>query len=181
VVPIFREQIARGGPVTVTDPEMRRYFMTVREAVLLVLQAGAIGQGGQVMVLDMGEPVRIVDLARQMITLSGFEPDKDIPIAFTGIRPGEKLFEDILTAEEGTDATRHDRIFVARGTGTMQGEELQACILRMHADISAGDRSALLQDFRRIVPSYQPDVSTWRENTSPALATPQGLPAATTS
>ncbi len=114
VVPLFQRQIAAGGPVTVTHPEMKRYFMTIPEAVQLVIQAGAIAQGGEVFVLDMGEPVKIVDLARDMIKLSGFEPEKDIAIKFTGIRKGEKLFENLLTSEEGSSATRHKRIFVAK-------------------------------------------------------------------
>ncbi len=114
VVPLFKEQIARGGPVTVTHPDIIRYFMTIPEAVSLVIQAGAMGGGGEVFVLDMGEPVKIVDLARDLITLSGLRPDEDIRIEFTGLRPGEKLFEELLTAEEGTVATQHKRIFVAQ-------------------------------------------------------------------
>lgn len=114
VVPIFQRQIAAGGPVTVTDPDMKRYFMTIPEAVQLVIQAGAIAGGGEVFVLDMGDPVKIVDLATDMIKFSGLEPGKDIDIKFTGIRPGEKLFEELLTAEEGSHATKHKRIFVAR-------------------------------------------------------------------
>lgn len=114
VIPIFKEQIAKRGPVRVTHPDMKRYFMMNSEACLLVMQAGAMGQGGEVFVLDMGEAVSIVDLAKEMIRLSGFEPDRDIPIVFTGIRPGEKLFENILTAEEGTAATRHQKIFTAK-------------------------------------------------------------------
>lgn len=114
VIPIFKEQIRRGGPVEVTHPEMQRYFMLTSEACLLVMQAGAMGQGGEVFVLDMGKPVKILDLAREMIRLSGFEPDKDIAIIFTGIRPGEKLFEEILTAQEGVAATQHQKIFIAK-------------------------------------------------------------------
>jgi len=114
VVPIFEEQIKKGGPVTVTDPEMTRYFMTIPEAVQLVIQAGSMANGGEVFILDMGQPVKIVDLAKDMIRLSGLEPDKDIKIKFVGIRPGEKLFEELLTAEEGTAATKHKRIFVAK-------------------------------------------------------------------
>lgn len=114
VVPIFKEQIAKGGPVTVTHPEMTRYFMTIPEAVQLVIQAGSMAEGGEVFLLDMGEPVKIVDLATNLIKLSGFEPNKDIEIKFTGVRPGEKLFEELLTAEEGSTSTRHKRIFEAK-------------------------------------------------------------------
>lgn len=114
VVPIFQQQIARGGPITVTHPEMKRYFMTIPEAVQLVIQAGAMAEEGEVFVLDMGEPVKIVDLAKDMIKFSGLEPEKDIKIKFTGIRPGEKLFEELLTAEEGSCATKHKRIFIAK-------------------------------------------------------------------
>jgi len=114
VIPLFQRQIAAGGPVTITDPKMVRYFMTIPEASQLVIQAASMGKGGEVFVLDMGKPVRIIDLARDLIRLSGFEPDMDIPIVATGIRPGEKLFEELLTAEEGTQATKHERIYVAR-------------------------------------------------------------------
>ncbi|MCA0269726.1 MAG: polysaccharide biosynthesis protein [Bacteroidetes bacterium] len=114
VVPFFQQQIARGGPVTVTHPEMIRYFMTIPEAAQLVLQAGGMKLNGAVFVLDMGKPVKIVDLARDLILLSGKQPDREIAITFTGMRPGEKLYEELLTAEEGTDASRHEKIFVAR-------------------------------------------------------------------
>jgi FlaA1/EpsC-like NDP-sugar epimerase len=113
VVEIFRRQIAGGGPVTVTDPEMKRYFMTIPEAVQLVIQAGALGQGGEIFVLDMGEPVKIVDLARDMIILSGLRPERDIKIEFTGLRPGEKLYEELFSDRENFAVTRHERIFVA--------------------------------------------------------------------
>ncbi|MFA5383184.1 MAG: nucleoside-diphosphate sugar epimerase/dehydratase [Eubacteriales bacterium] len=116
VVPVFQKQIADGGPVTVTDPEMERYFMTIPEAVQLVFQAGAMARGGEVFILDMGEPVKIVDMAKDMIKLSGLEPDKDIKIIFTGIRPGEKLFEELLTVAEGSQATKHKRIYLERPT-----------------------------------------------------------------
>jgi FlaA1/EpsC-like NDP-sugar epimerase len=114
VIPIFQEQIARGGPVRVTHPEMRRYFMTIPEASQLVMQAGAMGQGGEIFILDMGEPVRIVDLARDLITLSGLRPDEDIDIEFTGVRPGEKLFEELSTDAEHADKTKHPKVFIGR-------------------------------------------------------------------
>lgn len=160
VVPIFTEQIARGGPVTVTDPEMRRYFMTIPEAVLLVLQAGAMGENGQVFVLDMGEPVKIVDLARQLIVLSGLEPDKDIPIVFTGIRPGEKMFEDILSAEEGTAATSHDRIFISQTGVTMASSEITHGLKSLSTAIESGDKKAVVSALRGLVQTFRPESNT---------------------
>jgi FlaA1/EpsC-like NDP-sugar epimerase len=114
VIPIFKQQIAAGGPVTVTHPEMQRYFMTIPEASQLVLQAGAMGNGGEIFILDMGEPVKIVDLARDLITLSGLRPGDDIEIKFNGIRPGEKLFEQLSTDAEHADKTKHPKIFIGR-------------------------------------------------------------------
>jgi FlaA1/EpsC-like NDP-sugar epimerase len=113
VIPVFLEQIRKGGPVTVTHPEMQRYFMTIPEAVTLVLQASILGQGGEVMILDMGEPILITKMAEELIKLHGLTPGQDIEITYTGIRPGEKIFEEILTAEEGTTRTTHERIYVA--------------------------------------------------------------------
>jgi FlaA1/EpsC-like NDP-sugar epimerase len=113
VIPLFKKQIAKGGPLTVTHPEIYRYFMTIPEAVQLIMQAGAMGKGGEIFILDMGEPVRIVELARDMITLSGLEPDKDIKIVFTGLRPGEKLHEELLTEGESIKSTLHEKIKVA--------------------------------------------------------------------
>jgi FlaA1/EpsC-like NDP-sugar epimerase len=131
VIPIFKEQISHRGPVTVTDPDMRRYFMTISEAVLLVLQAAAIGKGGEVFVLDMGEPVSILELAREMIHLSGYEPDKDIPISIIGAGDDEKIFEDILTAEEGSEATQHEKIFTARMTDQISSKEIDEHLHRL--------------------------------------------------
>jgi len=114
VIPTFKRQIASGGPVTVTHPDMVRFFMTIPEAAQLVIQAGAMARGGEIFILDMGKPVKIVDLAKDLIRLSGFEPEVDIKIQFTGIRPGEKLYEELLTDEEGTTSTKHSRIYVAK-------------------------------------------------------------------
>jgi FlaA1/EpsC-like NDP-sugar epimerase len=114
VIPRFRAQIKAGGPVTVTHPDIIRYFMTIPEACRLVLEAAFIGSGGEIFVFDMGEPVKIADLAKRMIELAGFEPDKDIPIVYTGLRPGEKLYEELLNDEEYTIPTSHKKIMVAR-------------------------------------------------------------------
>ncbi len=124
VIPTFERQLREGGPITVTDSRMTRFFMTAPEAVLLVMEAGAIGQGGEIFVLDMGEPVKIVDLAKELIRLSGFEPEKDIKIEFIGVRPGEKLFEEVLTAEEGTTTTRYQKIYRAKTSFSMTLSEL---------------------------------------------------------
>lgn len=157
VVPIFREQIQRGGPVTVTHPDMRRYFMTPSEAALLVLQAGAIGKGGEVFVLDMGAPVSVLDLAREMIMLAGLEPDKDIPIVFTRPYPGEKLFEDILTAEEGTLATKHERIYVARTNGfAREGKDVDAYLDQLQSHVGQDNPPAILQALTDAVPNFKP-------------------------
>jgi FlaA1/EpsC-like NDP-sugar epimerase len=128
VLPVWLEQIKNGDPITVTHPDMKRYFMTIPEAVSLVLMASTIGKGGEVLVLDMGEPIKILDLAETLIKIHGLEPYKDIDIVFTGIRPGENLFEDLLTAEEGTDSTNFERIFVAKISKGFSIEEIQKII-----------------------------------------------------
>ena len=156
VLPVFEEQIQNGGPVTITDPGMRRYFMVTSEAVLLVLQAAAMGEGGEVFVLDMGEPVSILELARDLIRSYGLEPDEDIPIVFTGIRPGERLFEELLTAEEGTDATTHEKVFVARLGSRWESAKLDEQLERLLAAAERGDREAIVERLRELVPSYRP-------------------------
>lgn len=156
VVPIFQEQIRRGGPVTVRGPNTRRYFMAVSEAVLLVLQAGAMGQGGEVFVLDMGKPIKIVDLAQELIRLSGLEPDKDIPIVFTELEPGEKEFEDILTAEEGTMATRHEKIYVARLSSPLPPDEVLQGVRRLKELAEQGRREEIIRMLQALVPTYTP-------------------------
>lgn len=155
VIQIFREQIKKGGPVEVTHPEMKRYFMTTTEACLLVMQAGAMGQGGEVFVLDMGKPIRILDLAREMIRFSGLEPDKDIPIVFTEPRPGEKFFEDILTAEEGIVATKHQKIFIAK-LSEVDEEKLKEGLEKLREAIKELNRQKIIQILKNLVPSYSP-------------------------
>jgi len=153
VIPIFREQIKKGGPVEVTHPEMRRFFMMTSEACLLVMQAGAMGQGGEVFVLDMGDPIKIVDLAKEMIRLSGFEPDKDIPIVFTQPRPGEKIFEEILTAEEGTMATQNQKIFMAK-LSVVNGEKLNLGLTELEKAANNGDKEAIIKTLKELIPNY---------------------------
>lgn len=150
VVPIFKEQIARGGPVTVTHPDMTRYFMTIPEAVQLVIQAGALAEGGEVFLLDMGEPVKIVDLAANLIKLSGFEPGRDIEIRFTGIRPGEKLFEELLTDEEGIGSTKHKRIFMAKPV-EIDGAVLVQELLRLEKR-EVTDKAEVFERLVRVMP-----------------------------
>jgi FlaA1/EpsC-like NDP-sugar epimerase len=157
VIPIFQEQIKRGGPVTVTHPEMERYFMTIPEAVLLVLQAGAMGNGGEVFVLDMGEPVKIYDVACELIRLSGLEPEKDIPIVFTGIRPGEKLFEEVLTAEEGVEPTAHPKIFKAKIKRSMKQDFLNEYIEKLRNFAQLRDKTNILLTLKELIPTYHPN------------------------
>ncbi len=157
VVPIFRKQIARGGPLRVTHPEMTRYFMTIPEASQLVLQAAATGTGGQIYLLDMGEPVKIVDLARQMITLSGFRPGEDIDIVFTGIRPGEKLFEELRTKGEDIEPTVHPKVLVWRSRPA-EWEVVQQAIEELTALQTCHERKPIIEALRRIVPKYEPSM-----------------------
>lgn len=155
VVPIFQQQIAQGGPVTVTDPEARRYFMTISEAVRLVLQAGNMGQRSEIFVLEMGKQEKIVDLARNLIRLSGFEPDTDIKIAFTGLRPGEKLFEELMLQNEGLKATAHPKIRVLDG-GSVSFAQVRVWLDELAWCLEAKNVSALIRTLQKIVPEYQP-------------------------
>lgn len=153
VIPLFKKQIAKGGPVTVTHPEMKRYFMTIPEASQLVLQAGAMAEGGEVFVLDMGEPVKIYDLAKDLITLSGMIPEVDIEIKFTGLRPGEKLFEELLSAEDGTEATQHKKIFTAR-IKCVDKAKLDSQIRRLLEQTTGDD---VVEVLKETVPTYRPN------------------------
>jgi FlaA1/EpsC-like NDP-sugar epimerase len=154
VVPLFREQIARGGPVTVTHPQVTRYFMIIPEAVHLILQAATLGNGAEIFILEMGEPVLIADLARQMIRLSGYEPDEDIPIVYTGLRPGEKLHEELMADEEELDTTYHDRIKILRAATPRVS--VHAWLPELHSAILRADVRATLGLLQRLVPDYRP-------------------------
>ncbi|HBF33946.1 TPA: hypothetical protein DDW35_05230 [Candidatus Sumerlaeota bacterium] len=153
VVPLFRRQIAVGGPVTVTHPDVERYFMTIPEAVNLVLQAGAPGMNGQLFLLDMGEPVRIADMARRMIALSGFEPGQDIDIQYTGLRPGEKLKEELLTHTENIIQTAHSKIF-ATEVDKPRLETVKNWLRRFDEVVSTQDNAQVLRELMRVVPEF---------------------------
>jgi FlaA1/EpsC-like NDP-sugar epimerase len=157
VVPLFREQIGRGGPVTITHPDVHRYFMTIPEAVQLVLQASALGQGGEVFALDMGEPIRIVDLAKDLIHLSGLEVGEDIDIVYTGLRPGEKLFEEIFLASEEYLPTRHEKIFASLNglNGLSSGVDLEQAVEELIPLARQGDEGRIRTKLKEIVPEYE--------------------------
>jgi FlaA1/EpsC-like NDP-sugar epimerase len=153
VIPIFKRQIANGGPVTVTHPEMKRYFMTIPEAAQLVLQAAALPYNGKVYVLDMGEPVKIKNLAEDLIKLSGFTPYEDIDIIYTGLRPGEKLFEELLTAEEGTIPSPHEKIYIANQNDIDESfNEKLEYLLKVAQD---GDKEEIFSVIKTIVPTFR--------------------------
>jgi len=158
VVPIFREQIAGGGPVTVTHPEARRYFMTVGEAVQLVIEASMMGKGSEIFVLDMGEPIRIMDLARNLIRLSGLVPDEDIEIRVVGLRPGERLAEELITAGEHILPTYHDKIKIFQGP-RVQSDTLDAWVAELRPLVQAGHEVTLVAHLKRLVPEYRPSAA----------------------
>ena len=181
VVPTFKRQIAAGGPVTVTHPEMTRYFMTIPEAAQLVLQAAATGDGGQIYLLDMGEPVKIVDLARNMITLSGFRPEEDIDIVFMGVRPGEKLFEELRTDGEDIEPTVHPKINIWKSRPT-EWSRIENAFAQFEVFQNSPDRERIINIIKMLVPEYQPlnptdeqtadDDSGEQSHATPAAKTP---------
>lgn len=152
VIPLFKQQIAEGGPVTVTDPNIIRYFMTIPEAVSLVLQAGAYAKGGEIFVLDMGEPVKILDLATNLIKLSGYRPGEDIEIKFTGLRPGEKMYEELLMKEEGLKKTANKMIFIGKPI-EFDAEQLRCQLEKLETDANS-EVADIRADVKEIVPTY---------------------------
>ena len=164
VIPLFRRQIEQGGPVTVTHPDVNRYFMTIPEAAQMIIQAGAMGEGGEVFILKMGTPVKILDMARDLIRLSGKEPDKDIKIVFTGLREGEQLYEELITVGEGIGPTKHEKIMVLRSDGFSNGLKSPAELhdwlnseLKQLYDLSLHhDSRAIKRKLQEIVPEYSP-------------------------
>jgi FlaA1/EpsC-like NDP-sugar epimerase len=162
VVPIFKAQIAAGGPVTVTHPDMRRFFMTIPEAAQLVLQASTMGRGGEIFVLEMGDPVRIVDLARKLITLSGLRPDEDIRVEFTGVRPGEKLFEELNDLYEDTLPTRHPKIRIFAGNGLVSTTTMDAYLDDLRAICQSRETAQLVLTLKEVIPDYNPSCNLLR-------------------
>ena len=164
VIPLFRRQIEQGGPVTVTHRDVNRFFMTIPEAAQMIIQAGAIGQGGEVFILRMGTPVKIVDMARDLIRLSGKEPDKDIKIVFTGLRDGEKLYEELITVGENIVPTGHEKIMVLRSDGYCNGlkspaelrEWLNSQLHDLYDVALRHDAPAIKRKLQEIVPEYSP-------------------------
>jgi len=157
VVPLFRKQIEAGGPITVTHPDITRYFMTIPEAVSLILQAGSMGQGGEIFVLDMGDPVKIVELAEQMIRLTGLEPGKDIEIEFTGLRPGEKLYEELFHDSEQLGKTMHPKIMLS-GSREVDWETMQQQLASLRMACVSRDVQALHAELKQLVPEFTPDI-----------------------
>jgi len=162
VIPLFKKQIERGGPVTVTHPEITRYFMTIPEACELVLEAATMGEGGEVFVFDMGESVKIVNLAKKMITLSGLRVDRDIEIKYTGLRPGEKLYEELLNNDENSLQTHHPKILIAKvNTPTYAYMEIQvAAMIKL---LSEGGNNELVAKIKEVIPEYKSNNSVFEK------------------
>ena len=162
VIPHFRKQIEKGGPVTITHPDIVRYFMTIPEACELVLQAGAMGKGGEIFVFDMGEPVKILNLATRMIKLSGFEPNVDIKIVYTGLRPGEKLYEELLSDSTRTMPTHHNKIMISKDP-SMLFTEIDAFTNQMYELAKQEDKVAVVRLLKQIVKEFKSNNSIFEE------------------
>jgi len=156
VIPLFKHQIENGGPVTVTDPEITRYFMSVEEAAQLILQAGAMGSGGEIFLLKMGSPIKIADLALDLIKLMGYEPETEIKIVYTGLRPGEKLCEELITEGEGIVPTTHEKIMVLHGAGKPY-HEMEKLLSELATKAKSHDGRGIKEVLQKIIPEYVPD------------------------
>ncbi|MCI5145418.1 MAG: NAD-dependent epimerase/dehydratase family protein, partial [Candidatus Electrothrix sp. AR3] len=156
VIPLFKRQIERGGPITVTHPEVTRYFMSIEEAAQLILQAGAMADGGEIFILKMGKPIKIADMARDLVKLAGRIPDTDIEIKYTGLREGEKLYEELITEGEGIVDTKHEKIMVLRGDGGSPCDLFEG-IERLQQKAYVHDSDGIKAEIKRILPEYMPD------------------------
>lgn len=162
VIPLFKKQIERGGPVTVTHPDITRYFMTIPEACELVLEAATMGEGGEVFVFDMGESIKIINLAKKMITLSGMRVDRDIEIKFTGLRPGEKLYEELLSTDENTLPTHHPKILIAKvNVPSYSYMDIQMNLIQ--EILVAGDNNELVSKIKEVIPEYKSNNSIFEK------------------
>jgi FlaA1/EpsC-like NDP-sugar epimerase len=162
VIPRFKQQIEKGGPVTVTHPDITRYFMTIPEACRLVLEAGCMGKGGEIFIFDMGSSVKIVDLAKRMIHLAGLIPNKDIKIIFSGLRPGEKLYEELLNDHENTMATHHEKIMIAK-VREYVFNVVEAEVYALLAHATANDNHKVVLQMKKILPEYKSKNSKFEE------------------
>ena len=158
VVPLFKKQIEEGGPVTVTHPEVKRYFMSIPEAAQLVLQAGAIGNGGEVFILDMGEQLKIIDVAKNLIALSGLKLGKDIEIEFIGLRPGEKLYEEILLNMEEDKVTKHDKNYITK-PGDYDPSKIRKDLREFVLLSNNNDDEKIIKKIKEMVPNYKPEIN----------------------
>ena len=162
VIPLFRKQIEKGGPITVTHKDIIRYFMTIPEACSLVLEAGCMGEGGEIYIFDMGKPVKIYDLARRMITLAGLKVDKDIKIVETGLRPGEKLYEELLNNKEHTIATGHSKILISK-VPVYKFDNIINGLVAIRSAIEENDNHLVVLEMKYLVPEYKSQNSIWQE------------------
>jgi FlaA1/EpsC-like NDP-sugar epimerase len=160
VIPLFKRQIEQGGPITVTHPEINRYFMSIEEAAQLILQAGAMGQGGEIFLLKMGKPIKIADMAKELIKLSGRIPDVEIKIKYTGLREGEKLYEELITDGEGIVETGHEKIMVLRRSGQENYGPLFSGIERLLQKAREQDAGGIKHIMLELIPEYKPDYAT---------------------
>jgi FlaA1/EpsC-like NDP-sugar epimerase len=162
VIPLFKKQIEAGGPITVTHPDITRYFMTIPEACQLVLEAGVMGHGGEIFIFDMGESVRILDVAKKMVKLSGLQLGKDIQISFTGLRPGEKLYEELLATTENTQPTHHEKIMIAK-VRTYDYDQISQQLVNLKQVLNMGDENRIVAKIKELVPEFVSNNSRFEE------------------